>query len=462
MLQQTLSLIFGITIARILSPSDFGMVGLLSIFTALATVLQESGFVFVLTNRSIISKSEYSSVFWFNVLMSLAIYLVLYVSAPLVALYYGKEELISLSRYVFFGFFVSSFGIVQSAYLYRQMKVKEKGVAAIISLVISGTIGIAMANQGFAYWGLATQGLVASLVSTIILWIYSPFRPSLAIDVKFLMQILPDGIRFALPNFVAVISENIYSLILGKFYTVGDVGFYSQGSKLNSCGYSTTLGMLRNVSQPMLVQVRDDREASLNAFRKLVRFTAFVSFPTMLGLSLVAPELITIVLTPKWLYSAYILRILSVGGAFTALNTLFTYYIISQNKSSLYMWLGVGNSMATIILAVVASFNGVISLAYACSTYGVLAIILYYITTKNALGYSLRMIIKDIFPIFAVVLFAVTIAYLLTLGISNIYLLLLSKTTIVCILFIIVMQLMHFDIYLEIKDVVKQKIIQKS
>lgn len=462
LLQQVLGLVFSITIARILSPSDYGMVGLLSIFTAMATVLQESGFVFVLTNRPSISKSEYSSVFWFNVSMSFAVYLILYASAPLLASYYGKEELVSLSRYVFLGFFISSFGIIQSAYLYRQMKVKEKGVAIIISILFSGIIGIILAKQGYAYWGLASQGLFSSLISTIILWLYSPFRPLLTLDSKFLKQLLPDGIKFALPNFVSVISANIYSVILGKLYTVVDVGFYSQGNKLNTYGYSTTLGMLRNVSQPMLIQVRNDREATLHAFRKLVRFTAFVSFPTMFSLALVAPELIEIVLTPKWLPSAYLLRILCAGGAFTALSTLFTYYIVSQNKSSLYMWLGVGHSLVSIVMAVIASFGGVVSLAYACSAFNVLGVVVYYLTTKKMLGYSLKMLASDIFPILSVAFAIIIGTYLLTSGIENIYYLILAKITIVCILFVFTMQLMHFDIYMEIKEIVKTKLIHKS
>lgn len=453
LLQQLLSLLFGIIIARILSPSDYGMVGLLVIFISIAGILQESGFVFVLTNRPSISRLEYSSVFWFNVIMSFFVYILLYVSAPYIAAFYGKDNLTALSRYVFLGFFISSFGIVQSAYLYRQMKVKEKGIATVISLIIAGLTGFYMAKNGYAYWGLATQGLVASLVSTIVLWFFSPFRPKFAIDVKFLKEVLPDGIRFALPNFVVSISGNMYTLILGKYYTVRDVGFFSQAAKFNTYGSSVTLNMLRNVSQPMLVQVKNNREECLKAFRKLVRFTVFVSFPSMLGLSLVAPELIYLILTPKWLFSAYILRIICIGGAFTALNTLFTYYFASQNMSSLYMWLGISVSTFRIPLAVIASFGGVMTLAYVCTAYDVIIVTVYYLFSKKSLGYSLKMFMADALPILLVVISALIFAYYSTKGIENIYILLISKIIIVSFIFITALHFLRFDIYMETRDI---------
>lgn len=449
LIQQVLGLLFGIVIARILSPSDYGMVGMLSIFSVLASVLQESGFVFVLTNRESVSKSEYSTAFWFNILMSVSVYLVLYISAPYLAAYFNNEQLISLSRYVFLGFVISSFGIVQSAYLYKQMRVKERGIATTAGGIFAGVLGIVLAKHGWHYWGLATQMLASTLISTVILWIYSPFRPLLIIDKVFLREVLPEGIKYAVPNFVVAISGNIYSLILGKYYTVSDVGFFSQATKFNTYGYSVTLGMVRNVSQPMLVQLRDHKEERLKAFRKMVRFCAFLSFPTMFCLAFVAPELVSLVLTDKWLDTAYILRILCIGGAFTTLSTLFTYDIISQNKASLYMLLGVCSSVLKIVLAIIASFWGILSLAFVCAFLDVLSVFVYYGFTKNNSGYSVIELVEDVMPVFVAVVAIIALAYFVTLGISNLLLLLLMRICIVTVLFLISMHLLHLDIYEE-------------
>ena len=457
-IQQLTGLILGIVIARILDPSDYGMVGMLSIFIAFASILQESGFVFVLTNRKGIDKGEYSTIFWFNVLMSFTLYIVFFFSAPLLGVFFKNEQIVPLSRYVFLGFFISSFGVIQSAVLFKRMQVKERGIATFVGSITAGIFGVILAKNGFAYWGLATQGLVSTTLSTALLWFYSPFRPSCFFDTKFLRSVLPDGIRFAVPNIVSTISGNIYSVLLGRYYTISDVGYFNQATKFNTYGYSLTLGMLRNVSQPMFVQIQNDHGGVLNAFRKLVRFTAFVSFPSMLVLSFVAPELIYVFLSPKWLYAAYILKIIGIGGAFTALNTLFTYYIISQKQSSLYMWLGVCNSILRIFLAVIASFWGVMSLAYVCATYDVLIIIVYYGITKKSLDYSLKMLASDILPLLSISILIIVFIHFVTIGIVNIYLLLFLKITIFIVLFLLSMYLIHFDIYLDAIDIIKRKI----
>ena len=213
LLQQLIGLFFGIIIARILSPADYGMVGMLGVFSALAVVLQESGFVFVLTNRQVFSKIEYSTVFWFNISVSIFIYMILFFCAPLIADFFDKEELVPLSRFIFLGFVFSSFGVVQNAYLYKEMKVKERSIARIAALIIACIVGYLMAINGFQYWGIATQGLVSTFIGTIIIWFYSPFRPKLVFDVKFLRVVLPDGMRFAFSNIVSVFAQNIYSII---------------------------------------------------------------------------------------------------------------------------------------------------------------------------------------------------------------------------------------------------------
>lgn len=457
-LQQLVTLSFSIIIARRLLPSDYGMVGMLAIFTALATVFQESGFVFVLTNRKEVTKNEFSTVFWFNVTISFCIYILFFIGAPLLGEFYDNKEFVPLSRYVFLGFFISSFGIVQSAVLYKEMRVREKGMSTLIGSLTSGVIGIILAYNGFAYWGLATQGLVSTLVSTLILWYYSPFRPVFHVDFSFLKTVLPTGVVFALPNMVAVISNNIYSLILGKLYTVQDVGFYAQATKFQELANNLTTGMIRNVSQPMLVQVKDNQEQLLKAFRKLVRFTALLSIPIMLGMGLVAPELVTIVLTSKWEFSGVLLRILCIGGAFAALSNLATYFFISLNKSSLYMWLGIINSLTRIVLLYFASLWGVVSLAYMCAAFEFISFIVYFFIVNKNLHYSLGMIFKDLFPVLSTTIAVLTFAFFVTTFVNNIILVLLLRIIVSFSLFVLIMNFWKYDVFEEAKALLINRI----
>ncbi len=249
-MQQTLGLFFSIIIARRLAPSDFGMVGMLTIFIAVANCLQDGGFVWALTNRKNVSHLQYSSIFWINLMVSGTIYTILFFCSPKISYFFGHKELLWLSRYVFIGVIFSSLGVIQTAYLYKQLKVKERAVATILGIIISGLVGIILAYNGFSYWGIATQGILNIGVTTLVLWIYSPFRPVFSIDWKFIKEIIPEGIRFVIPNIFAIAGENIFSIILGRKFTVADVGNFTQATKWNSAGYSSILGMMRGVVQP--------------------------------------------------------------------------------------------------------------------------------------------------------------------------------------------------------------------
>ena len=167
---QLLSLVFGVYLARVLGPDDYGPIGMLAIFTAIAGSLQDSGFVAAIANRKTVGHDDYNAVFWFNILISLFMYGVLYACAPLIADFFNQPILVDLSRYNFLGFVVAGFGIAPSAYLFRELKVKQKSIALMLAISISGLTGIVMALSGYSYWGIATQGIVYVLVRTLVCW----------------------------------------------------------------------------------------------------------------------------------------------------------------------------------------------------------------------------------------------------------------------------------------------------
>ena len=449
--QQVLGLFFTIVIARRLVPADYGMVGMLAIFSALATTLQDGGLIWALTNKENVTQKEYSTVFWFNIGLGALIYLMLFLSAPFLASYFGHSELIWLSRLVFLGIFISSFGIIQTAILYRELRVKERTIAAILSQVISGITGVVLAYNGFTYWGIAVQGVVLMLVNTIILWIYSPFRPSLVFDARFIKQILIDGVRFVIPNIFSIASENIFSFILGKKYTVHDVGNYSQATKWNTTGYSFVLNTMRNVSQPVLVQVRDDKEHFLAVFRKLFRMSAFLIIPIMLGLAMVAPEFISVLLTDKWLESSLILRVLCVGGMVSTLNTMFSYFIMSLNRTKVYMWMGILISVLNVSFAFIASCFGVIWLAYSYVLVSLISFLLYYFLIRQTHSYTLLAVLEDVLPILVVTIGVFTAVYFATRSFHNIFLQLSCRIVFSATLYLLCAKFLKIDSYIEIK-----------
>lgn len=440
-IQQIISLIFGIFLARLLSRSDYGMVGMLSIFSLIASTLQESGFTAALVNKQNICHKDYNAVFWFSTLMGISIYIILFLCAPLIANFYNNQELIPLARYMFLGFVFSSLGTAQSAYMFRNLLVKQRSIATITALLLSGITGILLAYYGMAYWGIVTQSLIYVLINTCFFWYYTPWVPSLKIDFSPLKEMIPFSVRLLITNIFNNINHNILSIILGKFYSEKEVGDFNQANKWNFMGYAFINTMVSNVAQPVLVSVADDKERQKHIFRKMLRFTSFIAFPALFGLSFVAPELITIAITSKWIVSAELLRILCIGSAFTAFCGLYSNLIISKGKSSIYMW-------NTILLGIIQ-----VGLMLYFHNYGIITMVKYYVCINIAwllvwqyfvwreIGLTPLQALYDIAPFAIITSIVIGITSFITKDIENIYMLFLMKASIVATLYILFMWL---------------------
>ena len=284
---QVLNAVFGIVLARRLSQDDYGLVGMLAIFALTANCLQDSGFVTALTNRRTANQSDYNAVFWFNITVSLILYIIGYLAAPLIAQFYNEPLLLDLSRYYFLSFFIASFSIVPRAILFRDIKQRELALMSFLALTFSGMVGIFMVYRDMAYWGLATQTLVFNFSVSLLSWWLSGFRPTLQFSLQPIREMFSFSSKMLITNIFIQVNNNIFSLLLGKFYNKTAVGNYSQANKWNLMGAATITGMVQGVAQPTFVQVGEDKERLCQTFSKMLRFTCFVSFPAMLGLSLI-------------------------------------------------------------------------------------------------------------------------------------------------------------------------------
>ena len=311
-IQQLLNLLFGIILLRMLDATDYGMIGMLAIFTAIANSIQESGFTAALANKQVFRHEDYNAVFWFSFLMGASLYLLLFFCAPLIADFYKTPQLVPLSRFLFLGFLISSCGTAHNAVLFKKLMVKEKAKATIIALLCSGTIGIVMAYNGMAFWGLAVQQITYISIANALLWHFSQWRPTFSFNFKPIREMLPFSSKLLITNVFHYINDNIFSVLLGRFYTSQDVGYYTQANKWTNMGFSLISNMINGVSQPVLVETSSDAMRQKNIFRKMLRFTAFVSFPSMFGLALIANEFIVIAVTAKWQACVPIMQILCI------------------------------------------------------------------------------------------------------------------------------------------------------
>jgi len=470
---QLFNIIFGIILARKLSDGDYGLAGELMIFTAIASSLQESGFISALTNRKNASKLDYDSVFWFNVTVSAIIYTILFFSAPLIVEFFHEPELLWVSRYAFLGFFFASFSITPRAILFKQLKVKEQTIISIISLIISGTVGVTMAFFDMSYWSIITQNIVFVSTVSILSWYFSGFRPKWQFSIKPIKEMFGFSCKILITNIFNCINNNVFSVLFGRFYTKHDVGQYTQADKWNKMGSNMITGMVQQVSQPMFVEVGNEEERLQRAFRKMLRFTSLICFPAMFGLIMVAPEFIVIAVTDKWLPSAKLMQMLCIAGAFMPLATLYYNLLISRGKSGVYMWNIMAQGLTTLaLLCCIKYFKWQIDFAifgHSVHLEGIRLMIISYVAIyiiwmfiwhhflKREIHLSLSKAVKDVVPFMLIAAVSMIATWYITQSISNIYLLLVSRILIGSLLYLVIVWITGSKILRESIGYLKKK-----
>ena len=443
--QQLLNLIFGIFLARILNEEDYGMVGLLTIFSLIAATLQESGFTAAIVNKKQVEHKDYNAVFWFNAGFSLLLYLLLFLAAPLITLFYeqnGKSDLsdlTALARYSFIGFFISSLGIAHSAYLFRNLMVKQRAISSIIALTLSGITGVTLAYLGFSYWGIATQNLVYISTLTLCFWYFSPWRPSFRFDFTPLKGMIRFSYKLLITNIFNHINHNLLTIVLGKVYSVKEVGFYNQAYKWNGMGQQAIQGMINGVAQPVFASVADDIERQKRVFRKMLRFAAFISFPAMLGLGFIAKELIVIAITDKWLPSADMIQVLCIWGAFVPIIHLYQQLIISKGKSHIFMWSVISLGLILLACTIAAYPYGLYTMLIVYVAVNIGWWFVWHYFVRREIGINFFEALLDILPYALSAAVVMVTTHYITEPMENIYIRFAAKIIIAASLYIFLM-----------------------
>ena len=417
--QQLLNLFFGIFLARLLTPTDYGMVGMLTIFSALASILQEGGFISALTNRKKTEHKDYNAVFWFSLLMGISLYSLLYLCSPFIADFYKQPELTALARLSFLSFLISSTNVAPRAFLFKHLKTKENAIISFLSLSISGVVGIALAANGFAYWGIAIQSIAYTLSITIFSYYFSGWLPSWKINFTPIKEMIGYSSKLIVTHTFHIINANLFSVLLGKLYTEKEVGYFNQANKWNTMGYTTINGMITSVAQPVLSSIAEDKAYQLKALRKMLRFTAFISFPSMFGLSLTAPELITLAITDKWLPSAQMMQILCIGGAFLPISNLFSQLLLSRRHSSIYMWCTIALSILQLTTAYISYPYGIQTMltTFVIVNIGWMFVWLHFV--HREIGLTCLSFLKDICPYLTISTALIVSAHYATISIES-------------------------------------------
>ena len=445
---QLLMALIGIILGRLLTPADYGMVGMLAIFTAITGSLQESGFTAALTNLKEATHREYNAVFWTSTGISILLYLVLYISAPLIADYFHQPGLIPLSRLVFASLLLAGIGIAHAAYMFRNMMNREKAIIGFFALVGSGIIGITLALNGYSYWSLAWQQFAYICIINIGRLYYVRWMPSFHIDLSPIREMIGFSSKILITNIINQVNNNILSFIFGRLFTAGAVGNYTQAAKWNTMGHSLISGTMQQVAQPVLASINEEENRQLNVFRKMLRFTAFLSMPAMLGLAFIA-DFIVVLLGEQWTDSVPLLRMLCISGAFLPIHTLYQNLFISHGRSDTYMWCSVALVITQIVVVMVFATWGIEIMIAAYVVTLILWTGIWQVLAYRLIQLRFINLLKDVCPFLLATIGCIGVAYYATLFITNVIALILSRIIITSLLYMAIMKIAHVKIFKE-------------
>ena len=451
---QILNLIIGIVLARHLTKADYGIIGILTIFTAIAADLQSAGFTQGLINIKRPTARDYNSVFSFNVCMSVLMYAVLFLSAPLIAEYFHQPCLVSVSRVVFLTFVISSLGIAHGGYMAKNMMNRELAIIGALALIVSGTVGITLALLGFAYWSLAWQQVTYMIVVNLGRYYYvRDWRPRLSLDFGPVRLMAPFAVKILVTKILNTLSANILTPIFARWFTIHQVGSYTQAFKWDTMAYSLVANTVGQIAQPVLVE--DERS---DAFRKMLRFTCFLSMPLMFGFALVGREFILITIKEEWLECIPLLQVLCISGAFMPIHTMYQNLAISHGRSDIYMWLNIGQILLQIAVVYAFSDYGMFVMVSAYSAMMILWLLPWHFFAGRLIGYTWWNFFKDIVPFTLTALGTMAITYQATVMLTNIYLIFFVRCLLAAIIYYALMKLFKVQILAECEEFVLKKI----
>ena len=454
---QLLNLIFGIFLGRLITPSEYGIVGVLSIFTLIAGNLQSSGFTQALVNLKAPRNEDYTAVFWFNTLTSFVLYALLFLSAPLIARFFHQPCLVEVSRFVFLSFVISSFGIAHNAYMTKNMMNRELAIIGAIALLCSGGVATFLAFYGFSYWSLAWQQIIYIMVLNIGRYYYTPWRPSWHFTFEPVRKMFGFSVKILITNIINTLSNNILTLLFGRLYPIKAVGDYSQAYKWNTMASAFVANAVGQVAQPVLASVKEEQGRSVRVFRKMLRFTAFLSFPAMFGLAIISNEFILLTIGKRWIDAVPLLQMLCIGGAFVPFYTLYQNVAISNGRSDIYMFCNIAQIVLQLVIIGFFYHLGINTMVMVYTLFTIAWLFVWQWTARRIIGLRFREVIKDVMPTLCIALLVMATTYFVTLSLHHLLLLLICRILIAALLYAAIMKLLHVEMMDELLLFIKKR-----
>lgn len=457
---QLINFIVSIFLARILLPEEFGLIGMVVIFMGIGTILFDGGMTSSLIRSDDLEESDYSTVFIFNMLVSVGVYFVVFMCAPFIADFYNQPILTNVTRIYALSFVFSAFGSVQNTMLTKTMNFKKQTLLTVPALLVSSFVGVIMAIQGYGVWSLVGMTLANTFVLSGILWFTSKWKPNFLFSRDKFRKHFDYGYKLTLSGILDIIFTNIYQIIIGRFFSAGTVGYYTRANQLMMMPIGNVSTALNKVAFPLFAEIQNDEERLRIAYRKIMLLVLFIINPIIVLMLVLAEPLTTFLFTEKWLPMVPIFQVICLSGLLYPLHLYNLLILQVKGRSDLFLKLEIVKKVIATIVLIVSFYFGLYGLLWGQLIFSILALFINTYFAGLMINYKMGEQIKDMLPLFALAGFIAFCVYVLDYyvfkNLIDIVRLVIGSIS-GAVLYLSLSYLFKFDSLLEIKKIILKK-----
>jgi teichuronic acid exporter len=458
-----INFIIGIILARLLTPREFGLVGMTSIFIAMSQSFIDSGFTQALIRKQNCTQTDYSTVFFFNLATGVFFYFIIFFAAEPISIFFNEPQLKSVVRVLGLCLILVSLTIVQKARLTKEINFKLQTKISFITIIISGIVGIYLAYSGYGVWALVVFTLSGYTLNGLLLWIWSKWKPAITFSKKSFKEMFSFGSRLLVSGLLDTAYNNIYLLIIGKVFSAAELGYYTRADQFKNLPSENITGVIQRVSYPVLSTMQDDKVHLKAAYKKIIRSTMLITFVLMLGMAAAAEPLVLTLIGEKWFPSIIYLQLLCFVGMLYPLHALNLNMLIVQGRSDLFLKLEIIKKILAIPVIIVGIVYGIIELILGMIVLNFIAYYLNSYWSGKLIGYPFKEQVKDIIPSFILGAFIGLAVWGIGYSITGsdfwkLTIQILSGS----VLFFLIAELTKMDDYLYIKLIVLEKLNKRN
>lgn len=441
--------------ARFLSPSDYGLIAMLAIFLGISQIFIDGGFASALIQKRDRTEEDFSTVYYFNIIIAFGLYGVLYFSAPFIASFYTLPELTVITRFVSLNLIISAFSSVARTKLTIAVDFKTQAKVSFSSVLISAFFGIYMAVNGYGVWALIIQSIINNILNTILMFYFIRWKPLFVFSLQSFKSLFPFGSRLLTSMLISNIYTNIYSLVIGKKFSPNDLGVYSRAQTFAQFPSSNLSVILSRVTFPILSSISNDDEQLIRIYKKYLQLTGYVVFPMLFLIIGVAEPLIEVLLTKSWIETVLLLQILCFGFLWDPIGGLNLNLLYVRGDANLILKLEVIKKAIAILILIISLPFGLIYIAIGRALYSFIAVYINTHYTSKFIKFDYLSQMRIISPYFILSLTMTIVAYFSTLLVSDPLFKLILGTTLGVSYYTLISYILKFQPFLAILEIVK-------